>query len=359
MTYTPNYTGLSFAEHREFKFGQNRKIIPDGPETEAHVRNELKRRFRYHKLQGGNIVVQCCFHKDPDSTHDVSFTLSVNLKSHTDNKNRTISPGTYHCWSCGVSGDWNSLAEQAGMAKLYADDNFDMATSVTEQHYETPYEHPEEGWLRDLKPDWDWVRKDSVVTNATLKSVGAKMQRYRKTKTGKIVKDIRLWLPVHEHGEVVAHIGAALSKDQEPKYLNSVGDWAKQHFYGFDEALVLSKKWAERSYRNFCVIVEGPADALVLMQNGIPAMANIGVDTWSPEKATLLAALFDIVFPCGDGDKPGRELNKSIKDSLGKLMDVKALRLEAGTDPASLSKEHMRWVKSVIKKYAKTTEGQK
>lgn len=333
---------------RGYVLGQHRRIVAEGAEAQNLVRAELLARFKFRRMESNGISVNCPFH--PNSGR--STTLSVNLVPHTNAKGVNIPTGLFHCWSCGKAGDWNTLAEHVGMQKLVETDNFEIGQSVQTIKYETPYEVPDDKHFREMKPGWDWVRKDGTITHKTLKSVGARIQISRETRTGRIVKDRRLWFPVFEFGDIVAHIGAAL-KNQDPKYLNSSGSWAHAHFYNLDAAVSLSESWHAKGYKRFCFVVEGPADALVLKQNGIPAVANIGTDTWSQIKASLLILKFDYVFALGDGDAAGRKLNKAIKESLDEHVDVKGIRLDDGADPASMSEADLKWLKSLIRKYAK------
>lgn len=337
------------------KFGDNRKTTPDGPEAQNLVRSEVYANFKYPKPSGHNISVPCCYHQQGEV---FTRTLSINVVPHKDNKGREVSVGQYRCWSCGAKGGWNQLADHMRMARLVETDNPDLSSAVHHVEYEHSYTMPDPEDMRDLEPGWNWTKKGVTLFYNTLVRAGVKWYWHPVRRNGEWVKRKRLWLPANTQGEVVGHIGAYVGTNKNTvPYLNSKGQWASHYFFGFDEALRLSKQWAKKGYKKFCCVVEGPRDQLMMLQNRIPAVACLGSNSWSDAKANMLSVAFDYVFVIGDGDPAGHKLNKAVKQGLAGIVPVKVIKLRDTSDPASLTEREYRDIISIIGKYA-TQQGE-
>ena len=336
-------------------FGGVRKTTANGQDAQNLVHSEVYANFRYVKRSGTNLKVPCCFHPIGDM---ITQTLEINVIPHTDSKGREIQVGQFRCWSCGRKGIWNTLADERHMARLVETDNPDLSTVVHHIAYEHSYTLPDQEDMFDLEPGWNWTKKGVTLFYETLVRAGAKWYRHPVRRNGEWVKRKRLWLPANTQGEVVGHIGAYVgtNKDTVP-YLNSKGQWASHYFFGFDEALRLSKRWTKKGYKKFCCVVEGPRDQLMMLQNRIPAVACLGSNSWSDAKANMLSVAFDYVFVLGDGDPAGHKLNKAVKQGLTGIVPVKVIKLRDTSDPASLTGKEYREIISIIGKYA-TQQGE-
>lgn len=318
------------------------------------MRVEVERNFRYRKFMGSGVQVQCPYHI---SDTGFSQTLNINLIPHTDNHSRHIPVGMYHCWSCGAKGIWNTLAHKLNMELLEETDNYELASNVRHVEYDKEYVPPHPSLLLPLG-DFEWHRpKDKkTITNATLRRIKARMFYNVVREQNDLFSEQRLWLPCYEDGEIVGHIGASLDPENvQPKYLNADGGWALTHFFLWDPSLKLARKLKKSKAikRRYVVIVEGPADALVLYQEGIPAVSVLGTNNWTEAKANLVAVNYDYVFVLGDGDDAGRKMGREIKKMLVPLLGdrVRKIRLDEGDDPAKLKKRQIRALKELIEKY--------
>lgn len=112
-------------------------------------------------------------------------------------------------------------------------------------------------------------------------------------------------------GETIAIQGRYLgSTEGVPKYWNT--PYSKgSHLYGFYECFNLIKEY------KFCVIVEGPIDAVTFNQMGIPAVALWGLQC-TPTQAFMLASCCDFVVSCLDGDKAGFVASENIDKRMSK-----------------------------------------
>lgn len=338
--------------YKQQALGQNRKIVPDGPEAQAMVRSEIFKHFRSPRPEGSNISVPCCFHV---SDGGFSRTLSICVEPHTDGKGRHIPTGLWHCWSCGKKGSWNTLAIKEGLQILTETDNYALDENVREITWERGYEPPPPEELFDLPENYEWKRRKEVpIDYKTLLSVGARIHKRKRWVDSEYVLDKRLHLPALEDNELVGHVGAALLK-QEPRYLNSDGPWSLKHFLFWDPAQEVAKRWVKKNHKRFCVVVEGPGDGLRMLQHNIPGVTVLGTNAWSTTKANMIAASYDMVFAFGDGDSAGRAMNAEIKKELKASMPVHVIKMpRRGCDPAKLNAEELADLKTYLKRKART-----
>ena len=118
---------------------------------------------------------------------------------------------------------------------------------------------------------------------------------------------------------------------------------------GFDEALATK---AFRKKGNL-FLVEGPRDALRLLQHGIPAIAILGANNWSKYRIELLQeAEPEKIFILFDNDKPGIVAARKIHSSIKMFMPTKILKLPSmeknggiKLDPANMPIEIVKKLK--------------
>lgn len=339
-----------------FAFGSAKKVTPEGPEAQQFVRQQVRMHAQRPKYNPTGMLVQCPFHRS-DNEGGFSRTLNVNVIPHEDNHQHHVTTGAWRCWSCGRAGLWNELAAETGMEQLPETDNYELGDNARKIEYEIEYEPPNSALLVDLDVDWCWRHKDVKVPYKTLLAVGAMFHELPVYTESNMTVEKRLWLPCYVDGELLGHVDAALNGEQ-PKYLNAKGPWAKSTYLYWDVALKFAKHWRRKhGTQLFIFVCEGPASAIALLRWGIPAVACLGVENWSQAKAVQLGACYDVVFALGDGDRPGYDLNDTIKaDMSGLVRCVKKLKLARDIDPAKFrSKEHA-WLEDVIEKYARKSK---
>jgi 5S rRNA maturation endonuclease (ribonuclease M5) len=135
-----------------------------------------------------------------------------------------------------------------------------------------------------------------------------------------------MYLPCHINGELVGYIKARLEKhDTKPSYINASGKWSKTHgLFPFDYAVKVMK----RKKSSTMILVEGPRDALRLLQMGIPAMCILGTQSFSQNKAKLLelAGITRVVL-FFDGDEAGIKATEKVKPIVESMLAVRVLKL--------------------------------
>ena len=117
-----------------------------------------------------------------------------------------------------------------------------------------------------------------------------------------------LFFPLKVNGHYKGGVRCVYDKkpNKSPYYLTK-GSKPKEVLFPYD--------YIKKPYKHpFVVFVEGYRDALYLIQNGFPAVANTGaVSFWDPIKANLLLDLSDNIFLMTDQDEYGYKLFNKMK----------------------------------------------
>lgn len=289
----------------------------------------------------------CPFHDNHGSP-----TLWVNFGRADD-----LPHGSFKCFSCGTGGLWNKLErrltgkDEGTLGQKY--DAAEMIQIIEPRKAKDIYIAPT--FLLPLDDDFVWEHPDGNFPKEFLDGLGAKLAV--RTWYVKSVKqqfsELRLWLPVYDGHDLVGDILAALErpgedaedfiKDDFRKYINSTALESKETLWPFPHVV--------KNFGNdYVVLVEGPADAMRLLLNGIPALAILGTGTWSESKADKLYFTFDTVVTCFDGDKAGRSVTESVIQSLHMRLGDKLLPiwLPDDFDPGKFTAEDCQWLRDKI-----------
>lgn len=158
----------------------------------------------------------------------------------------------------------------------------------------------------------------------------------------------RLIFPLADaNGEVIAFSGRALSKETEPKYLNSPDTVVfKKHdvLYGLDKA----KEKIRR--KDYTVLVEGQIDLVLSHQAGVDntvASSGTAFTTAHLERLKRLSRRIILAF---DGDKAGLAAGeKATELALALGLEVKIAKLPEGSDPAEVIEEKGETWKEILR----------
>jgi 5S rRNA maturation endonuclease (ribonuclease M5) len=263
--------------------------------------------------------------------------------------------GFYKCFSCGAKGPWNKLADELGMEKLKrlgedtsvgAASMQDMKDGMTRALRRAGVEDPNKRHDK-LRPIADpWPEKDDWrhVGGKFLKKLGCVRVVDLKHNT------LRIGLPVRNpDGDLLGYTCRALDpEDADPKYTPMAADrtgWRKKELPASDALFLVEH--AIRDDWEFVVLVEGPYDAIRLYSLGIPAIAILGTNNWTPQKAATIGALgFRAVVVLMDNDDSGREAQAKIVRDLSSTVKTLGLKLPKKVkDPGMMSDKQALWVR--------------
>jgi DNA primase len=148
----------------------------------------------------------------------------------------------------------------------------------------------------------------------------------------------RITFPIRDQrGRVLGFGARALSRDAQPKYLNSPeGElYRKSHtLYGIDRARGPIAK-ARRA-----IVVEGYTDVLALHQAGVEEAVAIMGTAITPEQVSMLAGLTDSVVLALDADRAGADaMIRAQKVAGGRGLELRVAAMPEGEDPADMLQE--------------------
>ncbi len=279
----------------------------------AFVQTEFLKYGLQYRKSGKNLFILCPFHAERTPSARVFLD---------DQRN----PGSLNCLGCGANAKWDEWAPKVGLEPFKRSKPKDeyvlpnMERLVPEVDESNGEEFIQENLkFLPLPPDKKWR---GIPTNFLI-SIGAKICKVRYEDGG--LSESKLYLPVLVNGELRGYIKARFRKHPElPSYINAPGGWSRiQGLFPFDPAINLMRKLKCRTI----VLVEGQRDALRLLMAGIPAMCIMGTQSWSANKATMLAAAgvkhLVLLF---DGDCAGIEATQKIKPKL-RDFDISVLKL--------------------------------
>lgn len=237
--------------------------------------------------------------------------------------------GFFNCFSCGEKGHWNILAknlclEEFDSVSLVQEGSL-MTKLVLQKNISTCMQVP--GLLWDIRKEWRGIKGN------LLNKLESKLTFNFNTKAQE------LYIPCKQLDKELGGIYCLLEKSKyKSSYRNSSGPWVKSALFPYDYTRkLISEKY---NYDTPVFIVEGPRDALNLLQNDIPALALLGCNNWTSRSINLLYILKSReVVVLMDGDSPGRKAAMKIKDDLdNSILEYKysILNLPEGKDPGEM-----------------------
>ncbi len=281
-------------------------------------------RYTGKSLAGKNrVLIKCPWHAD--GTPSMAVTLQVGRGT----------PGQYSCFACGANsklhGGWNGLAERLNLAKTSSEGY------LTEWTGGAPIDTArfmdgERDWESMLQ-GWSVSRDEPIPKGYTWR--GIEYPLLAKLRARYAIDDWGIGctlFPAYVNGELVGGIKAVNRPraTTKRKYVNASGEWSRS--VGLFP-LHYKRVWPT------VVLVEGPRDALTLLQQGIPALATLGTLSWSEAKRDLLLASgVKRVLVAADGDAAGEQAATLLMKSLHGYVPRRRVTMPADEDPASVPK---------------------
>ena len=286
---------------------------------------ELRRHGGQQRVD--SIWICCPFHSDDTPSLSVAMT------------NEKVMVGTFYCFGCRKSGNWNVLASKIGAQKLNLKlieaesestvrriRDKDLSGMTTASFLDTLGFKSHTKWPSPEKTRISFFKEWYSIPGKLLHSLDDYLVIERSSRSDQ-QNQHRMFLPVKVYGEVRGGIRVIYKKSGiQRTYLNTDGDWTKAYGlfpYDFVHSMIKSKKYP------FIVLVEGPRDALTLINIGIPAVAILGSQSFGEKKALIVSgtANIDTVYVMPDSDSAGKKMVNLVARYLRDQIKVKAIRL--------------------------------
>ena len=253
-------------------------------------------------------------------------------------------PGNGHCFGCGENMSMNDIAAAYGLSGY-------IATSSTPKEVFSPVTQDEAddilgkngdrtyGYDLSRMTPWNATEDWRGIRGKVVRGIGGMlMYNYKRKKN-------QLYLPVYINGVHFAGIQANIVKKGKANYFNTKGGWSSQALFPYDYV-------KDNLDTRTVVLVEGPRDALNLVQYGIPALALIGAGNWCEAKELLLLSLDpEKVITALDPDEAGLLGTQKIFKSLKTKLEVKMFKMQPEDedhekeDPGNLTRARLRQLK--------------
>ncbi len=167
-----------------------------------------------------------------------------------------------------------------------------------------------------------------------------------RTDTGRIFWTQRIWFPCVQWGTYVGYAARRLDNKDISRYWNAPWMKSSEVLFGFD----LAREIAKESGITSVVVVEGPVDALRLLEAGIPAVAVMGVENIGQKESLLLSAGFRKVFILFDNDKAGRDATPDAYTRFSSVLPTEVVLCpEHREDPGKFDASETTWLRNHIR----------
>jgi len=254
--------------------------------------------------------------------------------------------GFWYCYGCGKHGNWNVLAEALGLSLLDSEEikHNEMVIAKLTPAQKAAFLEEDINERINFSAMVDWNPKNiwRGINGQLLFDIGAKKFFNRNTNTNMI------FLPAYQNKQLNGGIRGILErKGKETAYFNTAGSWVKKTLFPFDYTRKFMK-----DHGNILALVEGPRDALNMLQYGFPALAILGSKNWSSFKASLVTLLDpDLIILAFDNDEAGHSATDSVLESFKDYNNLIQLTFKEGQDPGALTEEEVRkFYKKLMKK---------
>lgn len=266
---------------------------------------------------------------------------------------------SYHCFGCGAHGDvislvqkitnrsfWesvNDLAQQAGMAPFPSNNGFNpeqyadvsACLNAAAEIYDS-WLSPDDDYLKQRGISYDTAQqfmvgrtrgKHDLVSRLRQKgfSDGILWSSGLMNNHGQDFFQDHVIVPIMNHGRVVNFYGRSLNNDDGQRHWRLPNGRMKVGDGLFN--------WNPRS--DEMILVEGPFDALALIENGFPhAVATLGTQGLNGSWPTIRKGQIKKAFVCYDGDPSGNTAAlRTAYDLEGCGINSRVVDMPQGQDP--------------------------
>lgn len=284
----------------------------------------------------------CQWHKVDGGGREKTPSFIVNLQN-----NGRYRAGSGRCFGCGkFIKKFEAIIDPSkeGLDTSLGDDVDEYAEPLYNESVDRILsDEDEEGIV--LPNALPWLRHEDwrSVTGQLMHLISAKQiyeEQYEK---------IMAYLPCMVNEEHVGGIKANLVKQGKLNYINLPGDWVKEKgLFPYDFVVKYLNKYKLKTI----VLVEGPRDALRSLQQGIPALAILGSQNWSENKAELIINLgVERIITAMDPDVAGNKATNAVFESFTGEIDIYNFRFDKygkNIDPGNAPRSVMRKLRSFV-----------
>jgi 5S rRNA maturation endonuclease (ribonuclease M5) len=257
-----------------------------------------------------------------------------------DNKSASFlirrADGMFICFGCGIKGrNWNHLKRYLPGIELLPDEALpndgELAGNDCQRRLDRDISTVEIPW--DSEP---WTEGYKHVRLSVLQEIGA-----RSWFDG-VSRCWRILFPIAEAGELVNWTARRLDKSDDQRYRNYPGVSAKNQVFPFD--------YVAKMRPSTVVVVEGPYDALRLVNYGIPALAILGTKNWDINKVGLISRVGFVgrIILALDNDTGGQGARLKIALDLKQTFEVDHFIPPPERDPGDMSKAALDQLAALI-----------
>lgn len=245
--------------------------------------------------------------------------------------------GRFYCFGCGVKGrGWNDLAKRLDLKVLSEDDlpdwfevfNKDISARIRKSmmQFDLPWD------LEPWKGKWRHVGQETLNAIEAYKWFDDSLRCYR------------ILLPLYQYGELRGWTSRRLDEPKKgvpyvKKYRNNPGIQVKDILYPLDVVA--------RMDSNVIVLVEGPYDALRLINFDIPALSIMGTNNFEEGNLIhILNAGAERVIVAMDNGTAGEKARKAIVPLLDPHFEVDHFYPPEEKDPGNMAQDpylHQLW----------------
>jgi 5S rRNA maturation endonuclease (ribonuclease M5) len=247
--------------------------------------------------------------------------------------------GRFLCFGCGIKGkNWNHLSNYLNVETLSEEALPDPFLTFTKDLSDTLRKEMQEFELPwDLEP-WhgDYVhdkKRGVIIAEETILALEG-CNRF-----DDIYRCPRLFFPVRQYGELMGWVSRRLDKPIEGipykrKYMNAPDMKSSKILFPLDEI--------ERWDTEVVVLVEGPLDAVRLINYNIPALAIMGTGNYDEDnRIDLLNIGIERVILAMDSDDAGKKARHVIGPSLSEMFEVSDFYCPHKKDPGNMGRSYM------------------
>lgn len=299
--------------------------------------NHLPSRYGF-VTKGNTAWIRCPDHKEGRET---TPSMKVNI-----NPESNFKLGSSHCFACGAHyPSWNALAERLHMKGYSEDDVFSVVEDIVPPASEMLVDDADSlttqmKAMDEWPSDTPWRNIPGRLVNA----VGG-MKGYSEK-----IEEHMLFLPCYMNTVLIGGIWANIVKRGRKNYFNTPGQWASRALFPFD----YTKKMLHKQRGHVLVLVEGPRDALRLLQYRIPTLALITASGFAPTTADKKGALLSdlgihTIITALDNDEAGRVGTAHIKQALSDEYDIFRFSYSSKyKDPCDLPVKRIKALRNIV-----------